>query len=509
MTSRVPLKGDYSCLGEALVAAGEQFCDIEAYVDGDVRITFGGWMRRAGALAARLRSEGVQRGDIVALMLPPSVDYAVCFAAAALIGAVTTGLNTRLGPMEVNAVLDRARPRLIIRDEGLDLAPVTAIGSSTVWSRSEAATASEPVVASAACSFEPTRVARTDRAVIIWTSGTTGLPKGAWFDHDGLRAAVATAGVMSEPFDRRLATTPFAHAGYMAKLWEQAAWATTIVVGPQPWNALDTVRLIAEERITVAGGVPTQWAKIIDCPLVDSVDLSSLRICLSATAPAPPELVERVTYKLGCPLVVRYAMTESPSITGTEPGDSPEVQYRTVGKPQVGVEIDLRGDDDQTVAAGSVGRIHVRSDCAMRGYLNDPAATSSAFADDGWLRSGDLGHLDALGNLVLDGRVDDMYIRGGYNVYPLEVEHVLDEHPEVSSSSVIGVDAPVIGQIGCAFVVASDPHRPPAPADLVAWCKARLADYKAPDRIVYVDVLPLTSMMKVDKSTLHEYASRH
>ncbi len=492
-----PLQGEFDCLGQALHAAGHQLSDHEAYVEGSARLTFGEWRALAVALAVQFRAGGVGPGDVVALMLPPSIDYAVCFGAAALLGAVTTGLNTRLGSVEVASVLRLADPRVIVRDEALGLPSVPA--GMPVMPRTEIASAVSCAIPG---DFAPVAVSPRDPAVIIWTSGTTGAPKGAWFDHYGLRAAVSTAGVMSEPFDRRLATTPFAHAGYMAKLWEQLAWATTLVIGPQPWNAPDTVRLMAEERITVAGGVPTQWAKIVECPEMDGADFASLRLCVSATAPAPPELVERVVEKLGCPLVVRYAMTESPSISGTDPGDPPYVQYRTVGRPQAGVEIEVRDDDGRPVEPGDVGRIYIRSVCAMRGYWNAPEATEAAIEEAGWLRSGDLGHLDDRGNLILDGRADDMYIRGGYNVYPLEVEHVLDEHPGVSTASVIGVDAPVIGQIGCAFVVAADPASEPEPGELVQWCKAHLADYKAPDRIVFVEALPLTPMLKVDKTAL-------
>ncbi|HMK62530.1 MAG TPA: fatty acid--CoA ligase family protein, partial [Acidimicrobiales bacterium] len=316
-----------------------------------------------------------------------------------------------------------------------------------------------------------------------------------------------TAGVMTAPFDRRLVPTPFAHAGYMAKLWEQLAWGVTVVISPPPWTADDTIRLIAAERVTVAAGVPTQWAKIVEHPVLATADTSSLRLCVSATAPAPPELVERVQKRLGCPLVVRYAMTESPSITGTEPGEAPEVLYRTVGKPQAGVELELRDDDGHRVPDGEVGRVHLRSPCAMRGYWHDDEQTAQAVTPDGWLRSGDLGRLDGEDNLVLVGRASDLYIRGGYNVYPLEVEHVLDEHPAVAQASVIGVPAPVIGEIGVAYVVPADPARPPGRAELQAWCRQRLADYKAPDEVVVVVELPLTPMLKVDKAALARLAT--
>jgi acyl-CoA synthetase (AMP-forming)/AMP-acid ligase II len=221
-----------------------------------------------------------------------------------------------------------------------------------------------------------------------------------------------------------------------------------------------------------------------------------------ATAPAPPDLVERVTARLGCALVVRYAMTESPSITGTEPDDPPDVSYRTVGRPQPGVTVELRDEAGAPVPAGTVGRVHVRAACVMRGYWNAPERTAEALDADGWLRSGDLAFLDADGNLVLVGRVSDLYIRGGYNVYPLEVEHVLAEHPEVAEASVLGVPAPVIGEIGVAFVVPVAGCDAPTLDELQAWCRARLADYKAPDRMVVLDALPRTPMAKVDKDAL-------
>jgi acyl-CoA synthetase (AMP-forming)/AMP-acid ligase II len=460
-------------------AAREQFRDREAYVEEDRRVTFGEWLDACDRTAARFADRGVRAGDVVALALPTSIDYAIAFGAAVRLGAIATGLNPRLGPREVAAILERAEPKLVVAEpRDIDA------------SAARVATASRPTVRA------------SDPVVIIWTSGTTGLPKGAWFDHDNLRAAVTTAGVMTAPFDRRLVTTPFAHAGYMAKLWEQLAWATTLVIAPTPWTADDTVRLLGTERITVAGGAPTQWAKIVEHPLLPQTDASHLRLCVAATAPAPPELVERVMDAFGCPMVVRYAMTESPSITGTEPGDDPEVLFRTVGRPQAGVEIELRDETNAPVARGDVGRVHVRSACVMRGYWREPTLTAEAIDARRWLRTSDLGWRDPAGNLVLVGRADDLYIRGGYNVYPLEVENVLAEHPAVAEASVIGFPAPVIGEIGVAFVVAEGDTLTASTEELRAWCRAHLADYKAPDRIVVVESLPLTPMMKVDKRAL-------
>ncbi len=492
-----PLRGEHATLGVALRAAATQFRECEAYVDGVRRLTFAEWLRSADAVAADLVRRGVQPGDVVAIALPSSIDYAIAFAAVTLAGGVATGLNPRLGPREVEAIFARAAPvvSFVGGEPPLGMPDDTAVVD--VESLRDA-TRGVPL------GGHGPRRKPSDPAVIIWTSGTTGLPKGAWFDHANLRAAVSTAGVMTAPFDRRLAAVPFAHAGYMAKVWEQAAWATTLVITAVPWNARDTLRVLVDERITVAGAVPAQWAKLLEEPGIDGADLSALRLGVAATAPAPPELVERVVGRFGCPLVVRYAMTESPSITGTDPSDPPDVQYRTVGRPQAGVEVSLRGDDGVPVGAGDVGRVHVRGPCVMRGYWREPGLTAEVLDRDGWLRSTDLGHLDADGNLVLDGRVGDMYIRGGYNVYPVEVEHVLAEHPDVEQVAVIGAPAPVLGEIGVAFVVAAPGRAAPALGELRAWCRARLADYKAPDRIEVVGALPLTSMMKVDKARLRE-----
>jgi acyl-CoA synthetase (AMP-forming)/AMP-acid ligase II len=500
-----PLVGGFETVVEALDAAAEQFGDREAYVDGDRRLTYLQWQRASCATAALLSERGVAHGDVVSIMLPSSIEYAVVYAACARLGAVASGINPRLGPREVAAIFERSQPRVAV---GEPSSPEILIDIPVVSSASIRDLVENPEVG-ASIGVRPTLRA-TDPVVIIWTSGTTGLPKGAWFDHRGLHAAVATAGVLAAPFDRRLVATPFAHAGYMAKLWEQAAWGITCVVGPVPWTAVETVAILERERITVAGAVPTQWAKIVELPAPDGAQLGALRIGVAATAPTPPELVQRVTEQIGCALVVRYAMTESPSITGTEPGDAPEVLYRTVGRAQSGVEVEIRDERGQRCADGEVGRVHVRSPGAMRGYWNDPEQSAEVLSPEGWIRSGDLGSFDDAGNLVLVGRAGDMYIRGGYNVYPLEVENVLAEHPGVEQAAVIGVATPVIGEIGVAFVVAaSSPYgvttsAAPTLAELRAWCQARLADYKAPDELHIVDALPLTAMLKVDKSALRD-----
>jgi acyl-CoA synthetase (AMP-forming)/AMP-acid ligase II len=495
LSGALAVEGRFERIADLMQAACDQIGDHEAYVDGDVRLTFAEWVSLADRVAGVLAGHGVGRGDVVALHLGPSVDYAICYAAVARMGAVTSGVNPRLGPREIGSIALRCKPRVVISD---------APGAASLWSGATILDRSELLASARQGSpRSPDLESRgSDPVSIIWTSGTTGTPKGAWFDHRNLEAAVASAGVMTHAFDRRISTVPMVHAGYMAKLWEQFAMGVTTVLSPTPWSAETMLETLVKERITVAAGVPTQWSKLMDLPDVNKVDLSPLRIGLVATAPASPELVERVSRTIGCPLVVRYAMTESPSITGTEPDDPVEKQYRTVGRPQEGMSVEIVDQEGRVLLQGDVGRIRIRGPCVMRGYWLDPEHTAEALGEDGALLSGDLGRIDEDGCVVLVGRSGDMYIRGGYNVYPLEVENRLAEHPGVEQVAVLGVSADVIGEIGVAVVVPSPGAAPPTLDDLRVFVGDGLADYKRPDRLVLVDALPLTAMMKIDKAAL-------
>jgi acyl-CoA synthetase (AMP-forming)/AMP-acid ligase II len=358
-----------------------------------------------------------------------------------------------------------------------------------------------------------------DPVAVVWTSGTTGQPKGALFDHANLAAVARGTDVLSQPGDRRLSPLPFAHVGYMTRAWDEVANGVTTIITPTPWRADDAIRIMEAERVSVAQGVPTQWALMLASEELDRADLGALRVAGTGAARMAPSMVGEVRRRLGVPVVVRYTSTEASLGTGTTLSSTDEEVATTVGRPVAGVELSIVDDEGEEVTAGVVGRVRLRSAAVMRGYwgrgpgrgrsvvdLVDASTTATVVHADGWLITGDFGHLTGEGNLQLSGRAHERYIRGGYNVYPAEVEETLLTHPGVARAAVVGMPDDVLGEIGVAVVVAADPAAPPDPPTLRAHCAASLSDYKAPDAVVVVDDLPLTPMMKVDPVRLRALA---
>ena len=363
-------------------------------------------------------------------------------------------------------------------------------------------TASAFAAAYRAAPTEEPDLAASDPACIVWTSGTTGEPKGAVYDHARLAAISRNMGDLTHDADRRLVSLPFAHVGYMTRIWDELAHGTTLVVTGEPWSAAETLRLLREERITVGTGVPTQWQMVLAHPDLARTDAADLRLCGIGGAAVSPDLVRRMREALACPVMNRYTSTEAGITTGTGIGDADDVVAETVGRPAPAVELRLLDPDGAEVTAGEVGEIVVRSPMVMAGYWRDPALTATVLGPEGWLHTGDLARADADGNLRIVGRLKEMYIRGGYNVYPAEVEATLADHPGVVQAAVVGYPDPVLGERGAAFVIPTDPAGPPTLDELRDWCRSRIADYKAPDRLVLVDAFPVNATHKVDKAAL-------
>src|SRR3954447_9815050 len=363
---------------ELMKDVAQQYGDHDAFIDGDTRLSFGAWDRAADGLAAHLADLGVTHGDVVGLLLPSSADYATCYQAIMRLGAITTGINSRLGANEVASILERTNPVVFIVDDTLEV-PETA---AKIIKRSELAGLYQHDPLPSLPNLRP-----DDPVAIVWTSGTTGRPKGAVFDHDRLRAMSEGAGILSERFDRRMSPLPFPHVGYMTRTWDEISRVITTVIVPAPWTAADAVRLIEDEHITVGQGVPTQWTLMLRQPSFDLIDKSSLRLAGSGGTRVPPEVVKEMRERLPCPVINRYSSTEASLLTGTEPGDPDDVIANTVGRPGPTVEVVVADDDGNVLPPGEVGVVRARSGAMLVRYWDDP----SPIGDDGFLSTGDLG----------------------------------------------------------------------------------------------------------------------
>jgi acyl-CoA synthetase (AMP-forming)/AMP-acid ligase II len=441
-------------------------------------------------VARGLVAAGVSAGDVVALCLPTSPDHVVAYAAAAKIGAVTAGVNPRLTPREREAVLERARPALVLGPELAGDGPETMLADLRA--------AGSPATALPRLTDDP------DRPVaLVFTSGTTGLPKGAVFANRQLAfiTQVDTGGRWGGG-GPTLGATSLAHLGPTTKMpGNLMRGGTTYLV--EHWRAGDALAMTAEHRMASLAGIPTQLALMLHHPDFDRTDLTCVKAVVVGGGPATPALITEIRERLGAPVAVRYACTEAGTGLGTSLTDPPADAEESVGRPHPGIELALRDLDSGTdVADGAIGEVCLRSGAVMSGYWRDPEATAAAFWPDGFVRTGDLGHLDDQGRLHLAGRAKEMYVRGGYNVYPMEVEAVLAAHPGVAEVAVVSRPDDTMGEIGVVVVAPADPQAPPTLEELRSFASGQLARHKLPEQLRLVDHLPLTPMEKVDKRAL-------
>jgi acyl-CoA synthetase (AMP-forming)/AMP-acid ligase II len=339
---------------------------------------------------------------------------------------------------------------------------------------------------------------------IVFTSGTTGLPKGALYCNRQLSFITRTdVGDTWGAGGRSFSGTSFAHLGFMTKLAGNLQRGGTTFIMTR-WSARASLELLERERMTSVAGVPAQLALMLRDPDFDRFDLDAIAAIVVGGGPVTPGLAEEARARFRAPLATRYSCTEAGIGLGTAFDAPPEDAVVSVGRPLPGVELALLDDDDREVGGGEVGAVCLRSPAMMSRYWHDEAATAAAFTPAGFVRTGDLGWLDDAGRLRLVGRTKEMYVRGGYNVYPVEVEGVLSTHPAVAAVAVVPRPDRVMGEVGVAFVVPRDPSSPPALADLRELGRDRLAAYKLPEEVRVVDALPLTAAEKVDRAALAE-----
>jgi acyl-CoA synthetase (AMP-forming)/AMP-acid ligase II len=486
-------------LAATLREAARRFAQVPASVTEDGwALTYQDLDRISDELAVGLTRHGLRPGDVLALVLPPGPEYLLAYLAAAKLGAITAGVNDRLTSPERAAVLERAQPRLVLAGPGMaadrfdtvELAPATAPADvhAALRARGEAP--------------RPTGHDADRPVAIVFTSGTTGIPKGAVYGNRQLAAITATdVGEAWGGGGRSFTGTSFAHLGFMTKLpGNLRRGGTSFIL--RRWSARAALRLVAEHRMTTVAGVPTQLALMLRHPDFDAFDLDSVRFLIAGGGPITPGLAEEARARFGAALATRYSCTEAGIGLGTAFDDLEEDAVVSVGRPLPGVELSLRDEADRAVPAGEVGHVCLRSPAVMSGYWRDPEATRATFTDDRFVRTGDLGWLDDRGRLRLVGRTQERYVRGGYNVYPVEVEASLSTHPDVSAVAMVARPDPVMGEVGVAVVVPRDPGRPPTLEQLRAYGAECLARYKLPEELRIVEGLPLTAMDKVDRPAL-------
>jgi acyl-CoA synthetase (AMP-forming)/AMP-acid ligase II len=488
-------------LPDVAAEAARRFGSRTAFADGSSTLSYADLDRLSDEVAAGMARRGVVAGDVVALVLPTVIEYPVCYLAAAKLGAVTAGVNTRLAAAQRDGLLGRVTPALTVVGDGGIAAPtgetVAVSPGSTIDSM-----LSELRLAAAPPARPP---AHPDRPVaIVFTSGTTGTPKGAVFGERQLDAIRRIdAGDTWGAGGAVLLGTSLSHLGFMTKLPGALQSGRTNHL-LRTWHAADAIRMTAQLRLTSLSGVPTQLALMLADPALDAADLSALRLALIGGGPATPDLVRSARERLGVPVCTRYSCTEAGIGCGTHPADPPEDAETTVGRPQPGVELVIRGPAGDGMPPGETGEVLLRSAAVMSGYWRDPDATAESLSADGYVRTGDLGFIDERGRLHLAGRSSERYVRGGYNVSPATVEAVLAGHPDVRDVAVVPVADDVMGEIGVAIVVPR--AQPPTLAALRSYGEPSLAKHELPERLVVVDALPLTAGDKIDRAALTRLA---
>jgi HIP---CoA ligase len=513
--------------------SAERFGSREALVDSDGngddtpkrRFSFSELAAATDEAARAYIAHGIGPGDRVAIWAPNSAGWVVAALGAYKAGGVVTTINTRFKGVEAAHVIRTAGTRLLVTvTDFLDTdyvalldgagppdcleqtvvlhgpVPEGCVGWGKFLGR---AVGVDPGAVAARCQA----MAADDVSTVIFTSGTTGAPKGAMLRHGAsVRAFTAWSDVVGlQEGDRYLVINPFFHTfGLKAGILACLVKGATIVPHPN-FDVPSVMRRVDEERITMLPGAPAIYQTILDHPDLGRFDLSSLRLAVTGAATVPVEMIRRMASELTFTTIVTgYGLTESTGIvTMCRHTDDPETIANTAGRPIPGIEVRTVDEGGKDVPIGQPGEVVVRGYNVMAGYIGDPEATASAIDADGWLHTGDVGVFDRKGNLKITDRLKDMFIVGGFNAYPAEIENMMMEHPDVGQAAVVGVPDHRMGEVATAFVV----PRADATIDeagLIAWCRERMANYKVPRSVRVVEALPLNASGKVLKYVLRE-----
>jgi long-chain acyl-CoA synthetase len=473
--------------------------DRPALICGETQISYAELEAASAAVAARLRELGLRDGDAVGLMLPNVPEFAIAYYGILRAGGVVVPMNVLLKQREVAFYLTDASARFFFAwHECADAARAAA----------EEAAAECIVVEPGA--LDPSRPADPadvvapkegeDTAVILYTSGTTGAPKGAELTHANLARNVEVCVdplLHVTPQDVILGALPLFHSfGQTCALNTAVAAGATLALVPR-FSPQAVLKTIERDRVTVFEGVPTMFAALLNAPDRKSYDVTSLRCCASGGAALPVEVLHGFEREFGCTVLEGYGLSETSPVACFNHMDRERLPG-SIGTPVAGVEMRIVDDHRRELALGEVGEIAIRGHNVMKGYLNRPDATAEAIDADGWFYTGDIGRIDSQGRYLIVDRKKDLIIRGGYNVYPREIEEVLYEHPAVAEAAVVGVPHEELGEeVGAAVTL--KPGCDASAEELRAYVKENVAAYKYPRHLWLVDQLPKGSTGKILK----------
>ncbi len=492
----------------------------EASVLDGSRLTYEGLADRVAAMSKAMLAAGVRRGDRVAMLTAPHPEFLVAMLAAGDIGAIWLGMHPRYRLPELHHVVSAARPKIVIAFDEIDarryhaeleeLAAAHDYVERTVVlgepcagaQRLEDFIAADASITDAELARARDSVAPGDTAVIIFTSGTTGAPKGAMISH---RALVGGGRVQAShwPSDhmRLLQNMPPNHIAGLGMSTAQALVSGGTVIFVDRFEPRRMLDAIEGERITFFMHAPAIYHVLMSEPDFARRDLSSVEYWLWGGSPAPADLVERL-HALGGRVGTAFGMTELGTYaTFTDMGAGVEVLTQSIGRPDSRYRLRIADARGQAATRGDEGEIQARGDWVLNGYFNQPEATREAFTGDGWFRTGDIAVEREDGNWMIVGRLKEMFKSGGFNVYPREIEIVIESHPAVAMAAVIGVPDPRWHEVGHAFVQ-TEPGSAVTAAELDAWCRERLANYKVSKYFEVMDELPRLPIGKIDKQSL-------
>jgi len=498
----------------AAARAAARWGDAPALLENGETWSFAQLWAKARAAASAMLARGIGEGDRVAIWAPNSREWIVAALGAMTAGATIVPLNTRLKGLEAGDILRRTRAGLLftVRDFlGIDYRALLADEDlpglrETVLldDRFDAFLASGAGADDAAVSQALDRLTPDHVSDIIFTSGTTGAPKGVMMTYGRVipQAGVWIANTGLAEGERYLVVNPFFHSFGLKVGWVACLIAGAVILPMPQFDVAGAAAIIARERVNFMPGPPTIFQMLLAHKQAHPFDSSSLRGGTTGAATVPPVLVTRIREELGMrDVITAYGMTECVNITSCLPGDSAETIAETCGCAMPGNEVIVAGPDGRELPRGESGEVWVRGQGVMLGYLDDPVATAEAIDAQGWLHTGDVGTMDERGYVRITDRLKDMYISGGFNVYPAEVEKLLAAHPAVAMAAVVGLPDDRLGEVGRAFVVLR-PEAAASEAELIAWSRANMANYKVPRGFAFVDDLPRNAAGKVLKTQL-------